>query len=243
MTTYSGGADGSCRYTNENYNITSFTQTAGKTGFNTTTGTSPACTTMGLTATTDYAGPNISIGTVTSVFDLDQNNWCNYTKYAAADYPSGLLPGCEYYKNKIPHTPGVSNPDLLENMSVTVDDISGISEVVIEIGGCTQTYSLPTAITQNVANETSPSGGNPSHKNITFNYDSISTGGGGLPSLRSKFGPRLDACLREGKNFIKITAKDQARSHSDGITYAPNTSIIQTPYLKVDNTVPKIGLL
>ena len=133
VTTYAGGADGSCRYTHENYNITSFNQTVGKTGFNTTSGTSASCTTMGLTATTDSTGPTISIGTVDAVFDLDQNNWCNYTKYASADYKTGLLPGCEYYKNKIPHTPGVSNPDLLENMSVTVEDTSGISEVVIEI--------------------------------------------------------------------------------------------------------------
>lgn len=135
MTTYSGGADGSCRYTNENYNITSFNQTDGKTGFSKPTGTSPTCTTMGLTTTVDNVGPNITLGTVGPLFDLDQNNWCNYTKYAAATYQTNLLPGCEYYKNKIPRTPGVSvsNPDLLENMSVTVDDVSGISEVTIEI--------------------------------------------------------------------------------------------------------------
>lgn len=197
---------------------------------------------MGLTATGDGSGPNISIGTVTPVFDGDLNNWCNYTKYVAGGYVDNSLPGCEYYKDKIPHPSGGTNPDLLENMSVSVDDISGISAVTIEIGGCTATYNLPTAIGGAVADGTSPSGANPNYKNITFNYGTVSTSGGGLPSLRSKFGPRLDACLREGKNYIKVTASDQARSNGDGISYTPNTSTIQTAYLKIDNTVPKMGL-
>ena len=59
----------------------------------------------------------------------------------------------------------------------------------------------------------------------------------------SKFGvSRLDQCLREGQNFLRITAQDNARSDYDGVSYAPNASTYSTQYINVDNSTPKIGI-
>lgn len=67
------------------------------------------------------------------------------------------------------------------------------------------------------------------------------------PSLLQKFGvSRLDACLIEGKNYLKIIAKDQARSDADGVSYAPNFTTkdlsTSTQFIKIDNAGPAIGL-
>jgi hypothetical protein len=76
----------------------------------------------------------------------------------------------------------------------------------------------------------------------------ISSTPASLPSLKAKFGvTRLDDCLREGKNFLVVSASDSARSSADGITFAPNLNSIDYAsqgqgYIKIDNTSPKLGL-
>jgi hypothetical protein len=163
-----------------------------------------------LSATSDTTGPSISINNISNAFDGDQNNWCNYTKYTAGNYGSTLNPelaGCKYYKDKISHSNALSiNPDLLENMEVVVDDVSGISEVTIELGGCTATYSITTAIRQVVAAINGAYGADNLFRQLTFKYNSLSTstaspptvvggttsgdattGGVGMPSLLTLF--------------------------------------------------------
>lgn len=159
-------------------------------------------------------------------------------KYTAGDYGSLTNPelvGCRGYKNAGSHIdPNAKNPDLLENLEVTIDDVSGISGVTIEIGAsCVATYALPTDISSIVVNPTNPSGIKSSYKNITLKYNLLSTNGGagspgqGLPSLLSAFGKtRLDSCLTEGKNYMKVTVKDNARSDLDGSSYVPNTALL-----------------
>lgn len=180
------------------------------------------------------------------------------SKYLASDYGTNTnpeLPGCTYYKNKISHAnTSDKHPDLLENLDITVDDVSGISQVVIEIGAsCSATYNLATDVASVVASTTAASGVKPSYKNITFKYNTTSTNGGagapgqGLPSLLSQFGKsRLDQCLTEGKNFLRVTMKDNARSDADGTSYAPNTSVLdysgQNKFIKIDNSGSKLGL-
>lgn len=182
------------------------------------------------------------------------------TKYRSSGYGSASspeLPGCTYYKNKIGHTnmgPSGKNPDLLEGMQLTIDDISGISDIKIEMGAnCTATYTLGNDLSSVVVSTTSASGIKPGYRNITLYYNTTSTnnGGGapgaGLPSLLSAFGKtRLDECLTEGKDFLRITARDNARSDYDGVAFTPNTNILDYgsmgKFIKVDNTAPKLEL-
>ena len=177
--------------------------------------------------------------------------------YGTTENP--VLPGCTYYKNKISHTVAgtngkpvsdpKANPDLLENLEITIDDVSGISQVVIEIGAtCSATYDLATSVSSVVASTTVASGVKASFRNITLKYGATSTNGGSLPSLKTQFNKtRLDSCLTEGKNYIKVTAKDNARSNTNGTTYDPNTYILdystQSKFIKVDNSSAKIGLI
>ena len=182
-------------------------------------------------------------------------------KYIAAYYGTAAnqeLVGCKYYKNKGIHANAtLKNPDLLEGLEITVNDTSGISEVKIEIGSsCVATYSLPTDIASIVASSTSATGVKPSYKNIVLKYALPSTNGGagtpgqGLPPLLAQFGKtgpnaRLDECLTEGKNYMVITVKDNARSNADGVVYAPNTTVLNysssSQFIKIDNTGSKIG--
>ncbi len=98
--------------------------------------------------------------------------------YGSADNPE--LTGCSYYKNKISHTNMQSgkNPDLLENMEINVDDVSGVSEIFIEMGAnCRATYNLPTDVGSVVVSTTAASGVKSTYKNITLKYNTTSTNG------------------------------------------------------------------
>lgn len=173
-------------------------------------------------------------------------------KYLGNDYGSSTNPeltGCTYYKSKASHANTTDkHPDLLEGLNITIDDPSGISAVTVEIGNCTANYSLATNVASIVSSSSSANGVKSDYRNITLNYNSTSTNGGSLPSLLTQFGKsRLDSCLADGKNYLKVTASDSARSNSDGIGYAPNTGKIldysdSSKFIKVDNTVAKIGI-
>jgi hypothetical protein len=210
---------------------------------------------MGRYGTPDYSGPTITVNNVSSLFDIDADNWCNMLKYRES-YAAGELTGCEYYKSRIQiNTTGGANPDLLQNMEIVVSDAtSGVSQILVEIGKCQATYDLPTDVASVVASTTAASGVKSGLKTITLKYDAPSTSdagapGAGLPSLKSKLagGMRLDSCLVEGKNYLRVTAKDNSRRDDDGTTYAPNSTTFndyknQGRFIKVDNTTAKIGL-
>lgn len=215
--------------------------------------TDATCTVQGRYASADDSGPSVSLNGVSNVFDGDQNSWCNYTKYRAANYGTTAnpeLPGCKYYKDKISHGTSGINPDLLEGLTITVDDPSGISQVTIEIGNCTAVYDYASDVSSILVSTTAPSGVKSAFKGITYNYNIASTSSDSsifAPSLLQKFGvTRLDACLTEGKNYLKVLAKDQARSDADGVSYAPNFTTkdlsATTQFIKIDNAGPAIGL-
>ncbi len=196
------------------------------------------------------------------MFDSDQNNWCNLSKYRGSGYGTSsnpTLPGCTYYKNKTTHTrtpPGRSvsaNPDLLEGIEISIDDVSGISEIVVEIGKCSGTYSFATDVASVVASTTSANGVKSGFRGIRLYYNQLSTSNGGapgsgMPSLLTKLanGGSLDDCLVEGKNYVKVTAKDNARSNSDGKTLSANSSEYNGGgsglFVKIDNALPKLGI-
>ncbi len=127
---------------------------------------------------------------------------------------------------------------------------------------------MATAINQVAYITSAAYGTNPLLKNLTFHYNSLSTSaettptvagpvtggdtpnpsGVGLPSLKTKLagGGRLDSCLAEGKNYIRVTAMDNARSNWDGVSYTPNSSSFSyesySKFIKIDNTGARIGL-
>lgn len=125
------------------------------------------------------------------------------TKYVASDYGTAANPelsGCKYYKDKITHSNASDkHPDLLEGLEITVDDTSGVSQILVEIGAtCSATYNLSTDVTSVVADSNAASGVKTNFRNIVLKYNSPSINGWGLPSLLSQFEKtRLDTCLTE----------------------------------------------
>ncbi len=193
---YSGGSNGICNIATKTDNcIDTFNQYGSivrspVSGCNSTVGAGSAvapnasCTVEGRYATIDDAGPSIVIGgSAAGLFDTDADNWCNMTKYVAVGYgtSASTLAGCEYYRNKIVPTPIASDkhPDLLKGLEITVDDVSGVSEIKVEIGKCSATYGLAdgllTAIADIAKNPSSPDGVKESYRNIVLHYNTTST--------------------------------------------------------------------
>ncbi len=272
--------DGDCRFEDNNYRIDTFNQLVWKLSFTSPVSPKPTlstCSVDWLTATVDNTGPSIApmFTTANNAFTTFVNDtgtnadqWCNMTKYLAWAYgtTAATLPGCEFYKNLNFHANASDkHPDLLEGLSFKIDDVSGISEIKVEIGKCTATYTIPsTAINAGMlVSTTADSWVNANHKNIVLHYNStVTTDGSGGPwvwqnSLLTKMGVgRLDSCLDEGKNYIKVTARDNVRSDNDGVTVnlTRNTSYwtsgnglgsattVGILFIKVDGAGPMIKL-
>ncbi|HRI36902.1 MAG TPA: hypothetical protein PK765_07840 [bacterium] len=251
------GANGACNsFWSRDDRLNSYTQN-GQVSRSQPTDSDSSCTVEGRYADTDNSGPSISVNSVASVFSGDEENWCNIKKYRSegfATYNSAqnpVLPGCTYYKTRTSHANASDPaPDLLEGLSITVSDSAGISDVRIEFGSCDATYSFPTDINQILQ---SPGGQGTSGRfadqtNIVIPYNApFNVRGTAHPGLVAKFGKsRLDQCLLEGRNFIRITARDNARSDHDAVTYDPNTSVTDLAgsngYINVDNSTPKFRL-
>jgi hypothetical protein len=249
------GANGVCNsFSSTDSRLDSYTQNGQANRSNPSDGDS-TCTVEGRYADPDNSGPSISVNSVASVFSTDGENWCNLAKYrneGFAAYTSTQnpeLPGCTYYKARTGHATTV-NPDLLENLSVTVSDTSGISDIRVEFGSCDATYSFPTDINSILQ---SPGGQGTTGRfadqtNIVIPYNATFTVRGTThPGLVAKFGKtRLDQCLSEGRNYLKITARDNARSDQDATTYDPNSATLDLAgsngYINIDNSTPKFRL-
>lgn len=257
---YVGGSDGLCSTVGKTDNcITSYDQfgsitraTTGCDSPGSAAAPTATCTVEGRQATPDDGGPSVSVSNA-NVFTGNEDAWCNINKYIDASYgiTTPELSGCSYYKNLGNHTanPADKHPDLLENLSINVSDVSGISEVRVELGNCDATYSLPTGIAQILPNASS--GIDPAYTSFTLAYNtSVTIDGTVLPSLRQKLTGsstgRIDSCLLEGKNYLRVTAKDQARSDANAVTLSSNTDGVdynqQSKYLRVDNNGARLEL-
>ena len=179
--------------------------------------------------------------------------FCGYTLGGAVPDSPGYR-YC-YPENTDPCPPPA--PDMLENLNILVKaDASGINTVRIELGSCDATYDFSSVVDNSKILEswTDAVGIKPSFEgDLTIAYSGSNTYGTdstgkpfAVPSLLSKFEvKRLDDCLAEGKNYLRITATDGARSNSDGVTWAGNTSIIdysgQNRFIRIDNSSPRLG--
>lgn len=144
----------------------------------------------------------------------------------------------------------VNNPDLLKGLEINIkDDLSWVSQIKIEIWWCTTTYNIENSLNNILNSTTSPNWVKSWYKDITLKYDqNITIEWKTYNSLLNQFWKdRLDRCLLEWKNYLIVTAIDQARSDNDGVTLAWNQKILDystnNKYIKVDNTAPKIWLL
>lgn len=100
----------------------------------------------------------------------------------------------------------------------------------IELGKCTATYDFPkdSSILNSTINANGVKSANTQGFTIPYNT-SFTFAGASYPSLRTALGANgtfgLNECLDEGKNYLRITAKDNARSNNDGVTLVSNATV------------------
>ncbi len=188
--------------------------------------------------------------TVTSKnFTNNETKWCNLNKYKWLDgfstywdEKSPTTQGCEYYKNLSSFS--WNNPDLVSDLQVTISDNSAISKVTIELGTCSANISLTTDLSKLENNWNWVKASVQSltlfgHKTSSYAWDSIA-------SLKTLFNvDRLDDCLGNGRNYIKVISQDNARSTSNIKVLDSNTNIYSTAstqFINIDNLGVSFGV-
>ena len=188
------------------------------------------CTVEGRYATPDNNWPTIEL-LKKWAFSFSSENWCNIKKYLSPSYGVSIpkTSGCEYYKSQA----GLDGnaPDLLENIVVKVQDTSWISSINLDLWKCRATYDFPSEVTDIVANRTNPSWVKNTLKApivLTVN-DNLVLNGKTYPSLKSAMWVnRIDECLTQWKNYLRVVAKDNARSEVDWKSLSSNQSHLST---------------
>ena len=200
------------------------------------------CTAEWRYAKIDSAWPTItaSYGSL----QTDTIKWCNLNKYKAIapfswTYGSNTninTPGCEHY-NKTDWL------DLVDNFSINVKDVSGLSKVQVELWTCSAYYDFTwLALTDLLSSVNTSNWIDPAYSELTINaYTSSVYGMSWIVSLKTLFWKtRLDDCLWEWENYLKITAYDAARSLIDAISLDANKSELfnKTYAIRIDNSGP-----
>ena len=243
----SAWSNGSCNVSSaKNYLITSYDQTwYVKTA---TPGiTQNKCSVEWRIAVKDTVWPSVSI--ISKNFTNDQTKWCNLNKYKWLDgfstywdEKSPTTEGCEYYKNLSSFS--WNNPDIISDVQITITDNSAISKVNIEIWTCSANISLTTDLSKL---ENNGNGVKPEVQSlIVYWHKASSYAGESVASLKNLFGVnRLDDCLGNGRNYIKVTAKDNSRNSSDVTKLDSNTNIVSTSttqFINIDNLGVSFGV-
>ncbi|MDQ7009383.1 MAG: hypothetical protein Q9M94_03780 [Candidatus Gracilibacteria bacterium] len=254
-TTIYTGTNGTCNNDSSIFkNIFNIDQYGNFTSESNTYSNLTTCTVEGRVAKKDDIGPVITSNWREYSVNSDDGTWCNIKRYIdntdnymdfGEETPMDHL-GCDSYSKALMSDD--ETVDLLEGLWVKVDvDPSGLKSVKIELGKCSGTLEVPGSDNlATIINER-----NTFIKNITFNYDTSNGDirGKSIKSLLEMFSvDRLDECLVNGKNYLKVTAKDLARSNADAITLSSNTSIYpetlptrSSPGLgtiNIDNSIP-----
>lgn len=238
--------DGTCSagsYTN--YIISSYDQ-YGRIQTSTPTWTKNSCIVEWRVAVTDAQWPEITIETKN--FTNDETKWCNLNKYKGLDWfstygdsKSPTTIGCEYYKKLSSFT--WNNPDLISDLKITISDTSAISKVNVELWICSANISLTNDLSKLVTNG---NGTKDEVKNLVLHGHKSSTyAGQSIESLKKLFNvSRLDDCLDNGRNYIKVTAKDNARNPSNVLELDSNATIFSTQttkFINIDNIGVSFG--
>lgn len=100
----------------------------------------------------------------------------------------------------------------------------------MEIGKCSYVYDFPKD--SSILNSSAaPSGVKSANtQGFTIGYSAgFDFAGKSYPSLKSALGASgangLNSCLEEGKNFLRVTARDNARSDADGVNPVGNMTV------------------
>jgi hypothetical protein len=209
--------------------------------------TRSTCTVEWRYAELDNDGPIIS--TTYWSFQTDTSKWCNLNKYKwlspfSWTYGSSTnvnTPWCEYYNN-------TDGQDLVDTFEITVEDVSGLSKVQVELWTCSAYYDFTSLQLDELINATNAANWVRSeYQTLVINsWTNTVYGKSGIVSLKTLFWKtRLDDCLGEWENYLKVTAEDAARDSDDAITLAANTTtLLDKSYaIRIDNSGPTFNVV
>ncbi|MGB2110733.1 MAG: hypothetical protein ACPHY8_02145 [Patescibacteria group bacterium] len=81
---------------------------------------------------------------------------------------------------------------------------------------------------------------------VLYGHKTTSYAGSSIASLKTLFNvDRLDDCLGNGSNYIKVAAKDNSRNSSDVTKLDSNTKIVSTvnrQFINIDNLGVSFGV-
>lgn len=195
---------------------------------NHTDGTSDTCTVEWRIWEKDDFWPKVNTNWPEYSVDTDDWTWCNINRYRKfwKDYIwfSGETPmtheWCDSYSKSWLNSEWTKTVDLLKDLYVEVEtDVSGLHSVKIELWKCSETFDVLTyedtytKIREDLNNY---------KKTIKFEYNNTGSiiNWKDVPSLLELFNKdRLDECLTDWKNYLKVTTKDLSRLNSDWITH------------------------
>jgi len=244
-----GGRNGICNISsNRDYLISSYNQLWAVTN-STPSGNNNTCRVEWRIAIQDNTGPSVNV--VSKNFTNDTTKWCNLEKYkwtwAENDFPiygsdkSPTTQGCEYYKN-LSSFEG-NNPDLISDLAITITDQSALSKLNIELGTCSANIALTTDLSKLENNGNGVK--NEVRSIVLYGHKSTSYAGQSIASLKTLFKvARLDDCLANGRNYIRVTAKDNARSSSNVAVLNENSTVMSTKstqFINIDNIGVSFG--